>query len=184
MSRLIRWCPTQKIAASPQDLTVGVLQQIHLNNIPIFQFAMFSSGNMEISCGQSFDITGPVHSNGHLYVEPDSSMKFESDVGAVLDVLFQRIRWIHAVRRRAGWSMWSRSTRFPPLAFLTLPIGATNTPEGVREIIEPAQPDDTAALSRPPVLQSMRYVRIRYRQRDHRHHQERVQPYSGPSVSY
>jgi hypothetical protein len=36
------------------------------------------------------DITGPVHSNGHLYVEPDSSLTFESGVGAVLDVLFQR----------------------------------------------------------------------------------------------
>jgi hypothetical protein len=61
-----------KDTASPQDLTVGVLQQLQLASIPIFQFAMYSSGNMEVSCGQPFDITGPVHSNGHLYVEPDS----------------------------------------------------------------------------------------------------------------
>jgi hypothetical protein len=79
-----------KDTASPQDLTVGVMQQLQLETIPIFQFALFSSGNMEISCGQPFDITGPVHSNGHLYIEPDNPMTFESDVGAVLDVLFQR----------------------------------------------------------------------------------------------
>jgi hypothetical protein len=137
-----------KDTASPQDLTVGVLQQIHLNNIPIFQFAMFSSENMEISCGQPFTITGPVHSNGHLYVEPDSSMTFESDVGAVLDVLFQRDP-LDTRGAPAGAAFYVEADQpVSPVAFLTLPIGATNTPEGVREIIEPAQPDDTPGLSR------------------------------------
>ena len=51
--------------ASPQNVTGGVLQQLQLASIPIFQFAMYSSGEMEISCGQPFNITGPVHSNGH-----------------------------------------------------------------------------------------------------------------------
>ena len=51
---------------------------------------MYSSGDMEISCGQPFDITGPVHSNGHLYVEPDNFLTFESGVTAVVDILFQR----------------------------------------------------------------------------------------------
>ena len=62
-----RILPVRKI------VTVGVLQQLQLANIPVFQFAMYSSGDMEISCGQPFDITGRVHSNGYLYVEPDNS---------------------------------------------------------------------------------------------------------------
>ena len=69
--------------ASPQDVTAGVLQQLQLASIPIFQFAMYSSGEMEISCGQPFDVTGRVHSNGELYVEPDNSLTFESSVTAV-----------------------------------------------------------------------------------------------------
>ena len=76
--------------ASPQSVTGGVLQQLQLASIPIFQFAMYSSGEMEISCGQPFDITGRVHSNGELYVEPDNSLTFESSVTAVQSILFQR----------------------------------------------------------------------------------------------
>jgi hypothetical protein len=126
-----------KDMASLQDLSVGVLQQIQLDTVPIFQFALFSSGNMEISCGQPFDITGPVHSNGHLYVEPDSSLTFESGVGAVLDVLFQRDP-LDTRGAPAGAAFYVQADQPAfPVAFLTLPIGATNTPEGVREIIEP-----------------------------------------------
>jgi hypothetical protein len=137
-----------KDTASLQNLTVGVLQQIQLDTVPIFQFALFSSGNMEISCGQPFDITGPVHSNGHLYVEPDSSMTFESDVGAVLDVLFQRDPLdTRGAPAGAAFYVQADEPTFP-VAFLTLPIGATNTPEGVREIIEPPPTSgDDPALS-------------------------------------
>jgi Tfp pilus assembly protein PilX len=128
-----------KDTASPQDLTVGVLQQLHLITIPVFQYALFSSGNMEISCGEPFDITGPVHSNGHLYVEPDSSMKFESEVGAVLDVLFQRDPLDTRGRPAGGVTYVEQALGQPQsgVPFLTLPIGTNNTPEGVREIIEP-----------------------------------------------
>jgi hypothetical protein len=138
-----------KDTASPQDLTVGVLQQIQLDTVPIFQFALFSSENMEISCGQPFDITGPVHSNGHLYVEPDSSLTFESGVGAVLDVLFQRDP-LDTRGAPAGAAFYVQPDQPAfPVAFLTLPIGTTNTPEGVREIIEPPPTSgDDPALSR------------------------------------
>ena len=126
-----------KDTASPQDLTVGVLQQIQLASIPIFQFAMYSSGNMEISCGQPFDITGPVHSNGHLYIEPDSSMKFESGVTAVIDILFQRDP-LDTRGSPAGSVVYVQpSLKQSPVGALTLPIGTTNTPEAIREIIEP-----------------------------------------------
>jgi hypothetical protein len=140
-----------KDTASPQDLTVGVLQQLQLISIPIFQYALFSSGNMEISCGQPFTITGPVHANGHLYVEPDSSMTFESDVGAVLDVLFQRDP-LDTRGSPAGGVTYVEQPLQPQsgVPFLTLPIGATNTPEGIREIIEPPPlgEDPASALGR------------------------------------
>ena len=123
--------------ASPQDVTAGVLQELELTSIPIFQMGMYSSGDMEISCGQPFDITGHVHSNGNLYVEPDNLMTFESDVTAVLDVLFQR-NPLDTRGPPAGTVVYvqTNSPTFPVTA-LTLPIGTTNSPEEIREIIEP-----------------------------------------------
>ena len=101
--------------ASPQNVTAGVLQQLQLASIPIFQFAMYSSGEMEISCGQPFDITGRVHSNGELYVEPDSSLTFESSVTAVQSILFPSvIRSILAARRPAVWFMCIRTKKALP----------------------------------------------------------------------
>jgi Tfp pilus assembly protein PilX len=123
--------------ASPQDVTGGVLEELQLAGIPIFQFGMYSSGNMEISCGQPFDVTGHVHSNGKLYVEPDNSLTFESDVTAVVNVLFQRDP-LDTRHKPAGGVVYvqTNSPSFP-VAALTLPIGTSNTPEAIREIIEP-----------------------------------------------
>jgi len=128
-----------KDTASPQDLTVGVLQQLQLQTIPVFQYMMFSSGNMEISCGQPFDITGPVHANGYLYVEPDNSMTFESDVGAHLEVLDQRDPLDPRGSPSGLPAAYVESSTQPQsgVPFMTLPIGTTNTPVGIREIIEP-----------------------------------------------
>ena len=126
-----------KDTASPQDLTVGVLQQLQLAQIPVFQFAMYSSGNMEISCGQPFDITGPVHSNGILYVEPDSFMTFESAVTAVVTNVFQRDPLDTRGPPSGGVVYVEPDQKKSPVAALTLPIGTTNTPEAIREIIEP-----------------------------------------------
>ncbi len=123
--------------ASPQDLTVGVLQELQLARIPIFQFALYSSGNMEISCGQPFDVTGPVHSNGKLYVEPDKLLTFESAVTAVITNAFQRDP-LDTRRPPAGSVVYVEpDQKQSPVAALTLPIGTTNTQEAVREIIEP-----------------------------------------------
>jgi len=123
--------------ASPQDVTAGVVQQLELASIPIFQFAMYSSGEMEISCGQAFTVAGRVHSNGKLFVEPDSSLTFKSSVTAVIDVLFARDPL--DTRGTPSGTVVYAATNQPvsPVPALTLPIGTTNTPEAIREIIEP-----------------------------------------------
>ena len=123
--------------ANPQSVSGGVLEQVQLASIPIFQFAMYSSGELEISCGQPFTVTGRVHSNGELYVEPDSSLTFKTSVTAVLSVLFQRDPL--DTRSPPSGTVVYAQTNQPvfPVASLTLPIGTTNTPQAVREIIEP-----------------------------------------------
>ena len=98
---------------------------------------MYSSGEMEISCGQPFDITGRVHSNGELYVEPDSSMTFESSVTAVISILNQRDPLDTRTPPSHVPVYVHPDQKVAPVASFTLPIGATNTPQAIREIIEP-----------------------------------------------
>jgi hypothetical protein len=135
--------------ASIQDVNAGVLQQLQLTGIPIFQFYLFSSGNMEISCGQPFVGTGRVFSDGHLYIEPDASMMFESSVSAVLDVLYQRDTVDGDTRGTpAGLPAVFTQPNQPvfPVPALTLPIGTAFSPTAIREIIEPAPPGEDTSL--------------------------------------
>ena len=135
--------------ASPQNLSVGVLQQLQLASIPVFQFAMYSSGDMEISCGQPFNVTGSVHSNGHLYVEPDSSLTFESGVTAVIDILFHRnpldTRGTPPGTPSGTVVYVNPNEKVAPVPALTLPIGVSNSPAAIREIIEPPPPGELAS---------------------------------------
>jgi hypothetical protein len=130
------------------EVTGGVYQQLQLARIPIFQFAMYTSGDMEIGNGQPFVITGRVHSNGQLYVEPITNLTFQSDVSAVGDILYARE------------PLDSRSAPYGVVTYMgrkdahvnamTLPIGMTNTPQAVREITQPAPvgEDANSALGR------------------------------------
>ena len=119
------------------DVEAGVLQEIQLARIPIFQFAMYSAGDMEISCGQAFTITGQVHANKKLYLEPDALLTFQSAVTAVTGIEFKR----HPLDTRSnpgGSYVYEKPELVKPdAAAMTLPIGTTNTPEAVREIIQP-----------------------------------------------
>ena len=133
-----------------QDVVGGVLQEVQLARIPIFQFAMYSSGDMEISCGQPLAVTGQVHANKTLYVEPDSTLTFQSAVTAVSGILFQR----HPddTRGAPGGSVVYEKPELKksPVAAMTLPIGTTNSPEAIRDIIHPplAGEDPNSALGR------------------------------------
>ncbi|HWN96139.1 MAG TPA: hypothetical protein VNT99_13965 [Methylomirabilota bacterium] len=128
-----------------QNVVGTVAQSFQLTSIPIFQFAMFSSGDMEISCGQPFKITGKVHANKNLYVEPDKELTFESDVTAVGDILFQR----HPLDDRsppAGVAVY-KERKEAHVPSLTLPIGTNNSPLAIREIIQ--KPPVGEAVSSP-----------------------------------
>jgi hypothetical protein len=130
----------------PQNVVAGVLEAIQLTRIPIFQFAMYSSGEMEVSCGNPFVVNGPVHSNGQLYVEPDNLLTFQSGVTAVGNVVFGRDPL--DTRGAPGGAVTYQITQNNPASgqpALTLPIGVTNTPQAVREIIEPPQPFELAS---------------------------------------
>jgi hypothetical protein len=124
-----------RLTGTTEDVIGGVLQELHLAQIPIFQFAMYSSSDMEISCGQEFTIIGRVHSNGKLYVEPDNKLTFQSDVTSVRDILFARHP--NDSRGNPGGSVVYQVEPKTPVSALTLPIGMSNSPTAIREILQP-----------------------------------------------
>ncbi len=79
---------TFQIIANAQNLystfhimaTVG--QQVLLGQIPIFQFAIFYNDTMELDPGAPMNITGMVHGNTNIYVDPSSMLTFFNDVSA------------------------------------------------------------------------------------------------------
>jgi hypothetical protein len=134
--------------AAPQNVVGGVLQELQLARIPVFQFAMYSSGDMEISCGQPLKITGQVHANKSLYVEPSSDLTFQSDVTAVLDILFARAPG--DTRTPPTGTVVYQGQKKAPVPAMSLPIGTNNSPTAIREIIQPppAGEDPTSTLGR------------------------------------
>jgi hypothetical protein len=140
-----------------QNVVAGVLEDVQLTRIPIFQFAMYSSGEMEVSCGQPFTVNGPVHSNGQLYVEPDSLLTFQSSVTAVGNVLNQRDPLdTRGTPAGAVTYVINRNNPLSDVPALTLPIGTSNTPTAVREIIEPPPPGE---LTSSPIGRE-RYINL------------------------
>lgn len=136
--------------ASIQTVNAGVYQEIQLASIPIFQFAMYSSDDMEVSCGQPLVVAGPVHSNGSIYVEPDSLLTFESGVTAVVSNIFGR-EPLDTRAPPAGSVVYAQpQLKLAPVQALNLPIGVSNTPDAIREIIEPPPPGEspTSAMGR------------------------------------
>jgi hypothetical protein len=121
--------------AALQQVAAGVFREVQLTRIPIFQFGMYSSDDMEISCGQPFLIDGPVHSNGSLYVEPDNVMSFAMTVSAVKAILFQREPL--DTRGPPSGSVVYLKGAVSNAPSLNLPIGATNSPQAVQQIIMP-----------------------------------------------
>jgi hypothetical protein len=61
--------------------TVG--QQIFLGTIPMFQFAIFYEGDMEIAPGAAMTINGAVHGNANIYLDPQAGLTFGNTVSAV-----------------------------------------------------------------------------------------------------
>ncbi len=119
----------------PFNILGGVLQDVDVATIPLFQFAIFYNLELEIEPGPDMTVTGPVYCNTNIYLQPINALTFQSDV------------------RSAGYIKMSRKpgdTRAPTSgtvdftghlhddrqSSLNLPIGTNSTPAAVREIVE------------------------------------------------
>jgi len=112
----------------------AVRQELQLASIPVFQFAIFYSMDLEVNPGPVMKITGKVHSNGDIYSSPGASLEYMDAVTAVGNVYNSRMT-----------NDPSPSSGIKPIydvlpthvSSLTLPIGTNNNPSDVHKILEP-----------------------------------------------
>lgn len=76
---------TATLLSSEYQIVSTVGQKVFLATIPLFQFAIFYEQDMEIAPGANMTVTGPVHGNGNIFIEPNSgtTLTFSNAVGAV-----------------------------------------------------------------------------------------------------
>lgn len=130
------------------SIEVGVKQEIQLATVPVFQFAIFYSMDMEINPGPDMTVTGRVHGNANINIQPQSTLTFMSDVTAAGQIIHNK-HTNDPSSRTAGRIVY-KGEHDSGADSLTLPIGTNNTPDAVHAIIElpPDGESPTSAMGR------------------------------------
>jgi hypothetical protein len=135
---------------SDQTINVGVRQDFQLASVPVFQFAIFYSMDMEINPSPNMTVTGRVHGNANIYMQPVSTLTFLGDITCVatqwlktkspLDPLVRDISASAIIIPTNVLSQGGGVT-------LNLPLGTNNSPSLVGAIIEiPPSSEDPLSL--------------------------------------
>jgi hypothetical protein len=130
---------TYRILSNARDsssrfaMTCAVQQDVQLATVPIFQFAVFYNGDMELNGAATLYVRGRVHGNANLYTGSSAHQYFYEDVtvsGAV----------IHGPRygyNTNGTVHYLGPNQYETnVATMTLPIGTNNAAAAVREVIQ------------------------------------------------
>ncbi|MDX1951921.1 MAG: hypothetical protein SFY81_07030 [Verrucomicrobiota bacterium] len=126
----------------------GLRQEIQVASIPLFQFAIFYSMDLEINPGPNMNITGRVHSNADIYSHPQATLNYLDHVTAVGQI--KLTKHPNDPLNRPFGSVNFYGERDGGVSSLTLPIGTNNAPQDVKKVIEipPAGEDANSAMGR------------------------------------
>lgn len=132
------------------NLTAAVQQDVGVDSIPIFQFAIFYNQDLEINPNPPMVVGGLVHANGNIYTLPSSSLTFSNDVtasGFITNTF------------KPGDPSGNRGVANPVVIFdaahdaytstLNLPVGGDNSSSNVNQILQlpPSGETNTSPLA-------------------------------------
>lgn len=139
-----------RMNGTPNALNVGVRQDIQLASIPIFQFAIFYTLDLEINPGPDMTINGRVHGNANINIQPQKTLRFLSDVTAAGNITLDKNSLDPSSRSAADKKVIFEGKHDSQVGALTLPIGTNNTPDAVHSIVEvpPYGEDSTSAMGK------------------------------------
>ena len=127
-------------------LEAGVRQDIQLASIPVFQFAIFYNMDLEINPGPNMTVTGRVHGNANINVQPVNTLTFMSDVTAAGTIIHNKHTNDPSTRTLTNSKIIYDGEHDSGADSLTMPIGTNNSPDAVHAIIE-LPPEGEAASS-------------------------------------
>ncbi|HMJ89640.1 MAG TPA: hypothetical protein VK530_07470, partial [Candidatus Acidoferrum sp.] len=123
-----------KDTTSPFGITAGVRQDVEVTTIPLFQFAIFYNLELEINPGPPMTVTGPVHGNYNIYLEPQAPLIFQGDVTSARLIITNNNPQDCSSRTPA--SITFQGEHDSGTSTLNLPIGTNPSPANVRQVVE------------------------------------------------
>lgn len=134
MASTYRVIANARSSLAGRPLAAAVRQELQVASIPIFQFAIFYSVDLEINPGPNMNITGRVHSNANIYSQPVNTLTFMDHVTAAGDIVLTKSP-LDPTSRSVG-NVQFQAEHDSRVSALTLPIGTNNSPEAVRAVVE------------------------------------------------
>ncbi len=136
---IYRIASNAQLNGSRYGLKSSVWQDIGVESIPLFQFAIFYTMDLEMEPGANMLVTGRVHSNSNLWVMPGSgnSLTFSNDV-TVAGLIYPNNMPgdpDHVVSV-ANPSITYDGAHDGGTSTLNLPIGTNNTPGNIYEVLQ------------------------------------------------
>lgn len=121
----------------PPVTTAAVKQEVQLASVPVFQFAIFYTMDLEINPGANMSVNGRVHSNGEIYTRPNPSatLNYLDHVTAVRNINLFKSPLDPSSRPTSGTVNFG-SEHDARVSSLTLPIGTNNSPGAVHSVVE------------------------------------------------
>jgi hypothetical protein len=144
---------TYEITSNARRLTgsypvaAGVRQSIQFTSVPIFQYAIFYTLDLEINPGPPMIVTGKTHGNADVYLAPQDTLEFVDSVSVVGNIYFNR-----STNDATGGSKTAPifDSTYGQSSSMTLPVGTDNNPSNIVQILDPPPfgEDPSSALGR------------------------------------
>ena len=119
---------------SPYRIVARNRQNLELSVVAVFQYAVFHNVDLEINPSPPMTISGAVHCNANIYLNPANSLVFQDEVTAAGQIVLDRKPGDPS--GHSSGTVTFQDTHTSGVLSLNLPIGTNNSSAAVHQIIE------------------------------------------------
>lgn len=127
-----------RMTSGRYNITNSVQQDVECDAIPVFQFAIFYNSLLEFTWCATMTVNGRVHANGSIFVGSIDDLTFNNLVTSTCWI--GKTNWAGYTTSQYTGAVNYNATYSTNATALVLPIGVSNTPSAVREIINMPPP--------------------------------------------